>query len=89
MVSWTFGHIDPSAVNGHMAMPPDGRCFAVGGDQPLRAIAVFETATLRRRHTILSEHGAPTQLAFSPGSRFPAAAQSDGTVLVYDLRAAM
>jgi WD40 repeat protein len=69
-----------------LAMSRDGLCFAVATDHPQAKIHIYETATLERRLTISQEHGAVTRLAFSPRSRFLAAAQTDGTVLVYDLR---
>jgi WD40 repeat protein len=64
----------------------DGRSFAVALSRPDRAIDIFESATLQRRLRIRQESGASDQLAFSPTGRYLAAAQSDGTVLVYDLR---
>jgi WD40 repeat protein len=71
--------------SGHAAFAPDGRCFAVATSRPDRKIYVFETATLKQRAVISLPHGLPTILGFSPGSRFLAAAISDGTVLIWDL----
>jgi WD40 repeat protein len=67
-------------------MSPDGLCFAVATDGPRAKIHIYETATLERRLTISQEYGAATRLAFSPRARYLAGAQTDGTVLVYDLR---
>ena len=58
---------------------------ANGPGRPDAKIDVFETATFERRVSISLGYGQVTRLAFSPRGRFLAAAQSDGTVLVYDL----
>jgi len=65
---------------------PDAHTFAVVNDQPERAIDVYETATMQRRLSIPTQSGVAEQIEFSPSGRYLAAAHTDGTVLVYDLR---
>ncbi len=67
-------------------MPADGHSFAVALDRPGRRIDVFETATLQRRLSIPTDCGVTDGLAYSSTGRYLAASQSDGTILVYDLR---
>jgi WD40 repeat protein len=70
-----------------LAISADGRLIAVACENPKR-IHVFETASLTRRLTIDLGDSDAGRLEFSPGGRFLAAAMSDLSVLVYDLRMA-
>jgi WD40 repeat protein len=77
--------IEYARLNTALAMSANGHCFAVATGRPDAKIDVFETATVERRLTISLGYGEVTRLAFSPRGRYLAAAQTDGTVLVYDL----
>jgi WD40 repeat protein/tetratricopeptide (TPR) repeat protein len=55
-----------------LAFSPDGRRFAVGGedaDHPIGVVQVFETATGRLLHALGDHEGGVTRLAFSPDGR--------------------
>jgi WD40 repeat protein len=86
-----FGEFDGGrrdVVTLEAAISADGRLAAACLAEPAAEIRVWETATLGRRLTIPIEHGHVRRLDFSEDGRFLAGVHSDGTVLVWDLRAA-
>ena len=70
---------------GRVAFAADGRAFATMVDGPRSEIVVYETASGNVRATIRGFRGQARTLAFFPDGRRLASAQSDSSVLIWDL----
>jgi WD40 repeat protein len=65
-----------------VAFSPDGRFLATGGGASNGSVAVWETATLTRKH-FFKDTGRANDLAFSPDGKALAVASYDGPVTLY------
>jgi WD40 repeat protein len=77
----------PGTGSGRSAFAVDGRTFATTVDGPPGEIVLYETASGNVRATLRGFRGLVQSLTFFPDGRRLASAQSDSTVLIWDLTA--